>query len=127
MAELMTYGPVEAGFMVYEDFPHYVSGVYKHVTGSMVGGHAIKVRRTNQTRRAHANILRAKATHNPALVLRSARLSFQILGWGVENGEKYWLCANSWNTSWGASGFFKIARGTNECMLEDMVWAGRAR
>jgi cathepsin B len=78
--------------MVYADFPHYKSGVYSHVTGSMVGGHAIKV-----------------------------------LGWGVENGRKYWLAANSWNTNWGEAGFFKIARGINEGMIEDMMFAGLPR
>lgn len=26
--------------------------------------------------------------------------AIRILGWGVEGGVKYWLCANSWNTDW---------------------------
>jgi len=39
----MTYGPVEAAFTVYEDFLNYKSGVYHHVTGSQLGGHAIKI------------------------------------------------------------------------------------
>jgi cathepsin B len=51
----------------------------------------------------------------------------KLLGWGVENGEKYWLAANSWNTNWGNGGFFKIAKGQNECMIEDMVFAGQVR
>lgn len=41
--EIMTYGPVEAAFTVYEDFLSYKSGVYHHVTGSQLGGHAIKI------------------------------------------------------------------------------------
>merc|ERR1712110_152944 len=41
--EIMTYGPVEAGFNVYEDFMNYVGGVYYHVSGRMEGGHAVKV------------------------------------------------------------------------------------
>ena len=53
---------------------NYKTGVYKHTTGYLEGGHAVK-----------------------------------LIGWGTENGEDYWLCANSWNTSWGEQGFFKMA------------------
>jgi len=41
--EIMTNGPVEASFTVYEDFLAYKSGVYKHTTGQALGGHAIKI------------------------------------------------------------------------------------
>jgi len=41
--DIMTYGPVEAAFDVYEDFLHYRSGVYSHQSGGFLGGHAIKV------------------------------------------------------------------------------------
>jgi len=41
--EIMTNGPVEAAFTVYADFPTYKSGVYKHVSGSELGGHAVKI------------------------------------------------------------------------------------
>jgi len=41
--EIMANGPVEGAFTVYADFPSYKSGVYKHVTGSQLGGHAIKI------------------------------------------------------------------------------------
>ncbi|KAJ4459298.1 putative Cathepsin B [Paratrimastix pyriformis] len=41
--EIMTHGPVEAAFTVYEDFANYKSGVYHHVSGSAAGGHAIKI------------------------------------------------------------------------------------
>jgi cathepsin B len=43
MEELMTNGPAEAAFTVYEDFINYKSGVYKHVNGGMLGGHAVKI------------------------------------------------------------------------------------
>jgi cathepsin B len=41
--EIMTHGPVEAAFTVYNDFLTYKSGVYQHVSGSALGGHAIKI------------------------------------------------------------------------------------
>ena len=40
---MVTKGPVTAAFTVYEDFVNYKSGVYKHVTGSALGGHAVKI------------------------------------------------------------------------------------
>jgi cathepsin B len=47
--------------------------------------------------------------------------AIKVLGWGVENGLNYWLCANSWGTAWGMSGFFKIKQGT--CAINDQIFA----
>ncbi|VDI19073.1 cathepsin B-like [Mytilus galloprovincialis] len=92
MTEIMTNGPVEGAFTVYADFPTYKSGVYKHTTGSALGGHAIK-----------------------------------LIGWGTENGDKYWLVANSWNPDWGSAGFFKILRGKDECGIESGIVGGEPK
>lgn len=89
MSEIFKNGPIEGAFTVYEDFLAYKSGVYKHTTGSQLGGHAIK-----------------------------------IIGWGVENGTKYWLIVNSWNEGWGDKGTFKILRGSNHCGIENSSNAG---
>mmetsp|Transcript_49789 Transcript_49789/g.82652 ORF Transcript_49789/g.82652 Transcript_49789/m.82652 type:complete len:413 (-) Transcript_49789:127-1365(-) len=42
--EIYRYGPVQAGFHVYEDFRHYHVGVYSHSAGSRLSSaHAIKI------------------------------------------------------------------------------------
>jgi len=79
-------GPVETAFTVYEDFMNYKSGVYQHLTGSVQGGHAVK-----------------------------------IIGWGHESGLDYWLIANSWGTSWGIDGYFKIKLG--DCGIDSTVYS----
>jgi len=45
----------------------------------------------------------------------------KMVGWGVENGQKYWKIANSWNPYWGEKGYFRIRRGNNEGGVEDQV------
>jgi len=40
---LMMDGPMEVAFTVYSDFENYVSGIYKHVSGEELGGHAVKL------------------------------------------------------------------------------------
>jgi len=83
---IMEGGPVETAFTVYDDFANYAEGIYHHVSGSMLGGHAVR-----------------------------------MVGWGVENGNKYWKVANSWNPYWGEKGYFRIKRGDNDCGIENGV------
>ncbi|KAJ8710861.1 hypothetical protein PYW08_009376 [Mythimna loreyi] len=47
--------------------------------------------------------------------------SVRVVGWGEENGDKYWIVANSWGTQWGEDGYFRIARGENESGIESFV------
>jgi len=45
----------------------------------------------------------------------------KIVGWGNENGTNYWICANSWSSTWGEQGFFKIKFG--EVGIDSDVYA----
>lgn len=81
---LSTKGPLATCFTVYNDFFSYKSGVYKHVTGGVAGGHCVC-----------------------------------CVGYSDAGG--YWICKNSWNASWGESGFFRIAYG--DCGIDSTMWA----
>jgi cathepsin B len=41
--ELMELGTLSVAFTVYEDFEAYTGGVYQHVSGKSLGGHAVKM------------------------------------------------------------------------------------
>ncbi|KRZ06551.1 Cathepsin B-like cysteine proteinase, partial [Trichinella zimbabwensis] len=51
----------------------------------------------------------------------------RIIGWGEQDDIPYWLVANSWNTTFGEDGLFKIRRGFDECGIESYASAGRAK
>jgi len=52
----------------------------------------------------------------------------RLVGYGEENGTKYWLIANSWGPEFGDQGYFKIVRGINDATIESRrVTAGRPK
>jgi cathepsin L len=37
-----------------------------------------------------------------------------LMGYGEDNGAKYWLIRNSWSASWGEAGYIRLARSDGE-------------
>ncbi|XP_057296042.1 dipeptidyl peptidase 1-like [Hydractinia symbiolongicarpus] len=92
IAYLVKQGPIAVSIEVYDDLFAYKGGIYHH-TG-----------------------LRYK--FNPFEINNHVVL---IVGYGVENGEKFWIVKNSWGTTWGEDGFFRIRRGTDEIAIESIA------
>ncbi|XP_026710656.1 dipeptidyl peptidase 1 [Athene cunicularia] len=94
--ELVQHGPMAVAFEVYNDFMLYKEGIYHH-TG-------------------------LQDDFNPFELTNHAVL---LVGYGTDpdSGEKFWIVKNSWGTSWGEDGYFRIRRGTDECAIESIAVA----
>ncbi|KAK2953268.1 putative Cathepsin B [Blattamonas nauphoetae] len=47
-----------------------------------------------------------------------------LLGWGEENGVKFWVLQNSWGADWGEKRYFRIRMGKNEAGIERAFYGG---
>jgi cysteine peptidase B len=43
-----------------------------------------------------------------------------IVGFDDTNSPPYWIIKNSWGASWGESGYIRVQKGTDQCLITDM-------
>mmetsp|Transcript_67279 Transcript_67279/g.105207 ORF Transcript_67279/g.105207 Transcript_67279/m.105207 type:complete len:534 (+) Transcript_67279:108-1709(+) len=94
--ELYSNGPLAIGIEPDEDFMYYSDGIYKS---------------TNPVR------------HTSREEWQQVDHGVLLVGYGEEDGQKYWRIQNSWGEDWGEDGFFRILRGQDESAIESMAEA----
>ena len=92
--ELLKYGPVVGGFLMYDDFVNEYDGktIYTGPSENSkpLGGHTIAI---------------------------------VGWGKDKKTDTEYWICSNDWTSDWGLGGYFKMKMNIKECMLEQNVTA----
>merc|ERR1719156_71975 len=99
MEELVHKGPLVLSFEPADDFMFYSDGIYQSA------GPARKP---------------FDAAHPEWERVDHAVL---LVGYGEEDGKKYWKLQNSWGEDWGEDGYFRMIRGVDESMIESIAVA----
>ena len=104
MAEIRARGPVLYDFNAGYEFMTYHSGVLqeqKEPWGCEPG-------------ELRDNSLNTKSQDARGIQYQKLTHSTLVIGWGEENGKKYWKVRNSYGGNWGEGGCFKVRRGHND-------------
>ena len=105
MKELRANGPILGNIVCPLSFTFYSSGIYSSL------GNPSK----NSDKKPNQSTIRSRG-----LEYEQVDHSTLIVGYGEEDGVKYWICMNSWGKDWGEQGFYRILRGENESNIESM-------
>jgi cathepsin C len=98
MVKELQDGPLTVGFWASQDLMFYRGGIWHSLA-------------TNPEITHHNNKREWEKTNH----------AVTLVGYGTENGEKFWIAKNSWGSTWGEDGYFRVRRGTDEGGFESMA------
>jgi len=104
MKEIRAKGPVLYDFNAGYDFMTYSTGVLAERDLP----HGCSAADLND------NSINTKSQDSLGIQYQKLTHSTLVVGWGEENGMKYWKVRNSYGGSWGQNGCFKVRRGHND-------------
>eukprot|EP00908_Phaeocystis_cordata_P024025 Transcript_65.p2 GENE.Transcript_65~~Transcript_65.p2 ORF type:complete len:441 (-),score=161.47 Transcript_65:136-1458(-) len=97
MRALVEGGPLAVGITVPRSFEEYRSGIYVE----------------NKEEGVHGT--------TPYKPFEPTGHAVLVVGYGVEDGVKFWRVKNSWGRHFGETGYFRVRRGTDEISIESMA------
>jgi cathepsin C len=103
MKEIRANGPMPGNIRVPYTFNYYSHGIYSE-----------KDLKKNSDKLSKTTLV------DKHLSWEKVEHSITLVGYGEENGVKYWIGMNTWGKTFGEDGFFRILRGENECSIESM-------
>ena len=103
MKEIRARGPIPGNMKVPFSFNFYKEGIFS----------------TNELKYNSKSLSKVRLV-DMNLSFESVDHSVVLVGYGEENGVKYWIGMNTWGKEWGEGGYFKIIRGENEQSIETM-------
>ena len=100
MKELAASGPIAVGIEPGASFEEYRSGIFEESA-------------TERAARTTGNAQYAGS----AGAFEPTGHAVLIVGYGVENGQGYYIIRNSWGSRWGESGYIRMAYGEGACAV----------